>query len=179
MEGKYKCFALTLQIHTRSSSKNRMLDTAFTSAAIAIGAGAAIILLSSRSITLTIFSAATIGFVLTSVTACLVSLGWSLGFLESICFAILIVSPFYAFALIFYSQLKSLFIRVFRVILLFIFPIPTPFSRVTTIGVCAPNMHSFKWDLRFWRLPLLQWLQPLSCYLQLLHSFRSLPPFFS
>merc|ERR1712176_314952 len=37
-----------------------------------------------------IFSTMTIGYVLASVTACLVAMGWTLGFLESICFAILI-----------------------------------------------------------------------------------------
>ena len=48
------------------------------------------ILFSSRSFVLTVFSITTIGYVLTSVTAALVALGWTLGFLESICFAILI-----------------------------------------------------------------------------------------
>ena len=67
-----------------------MLNTAYVAAAIAIGTGALVILLSSRSIVLTIFSAFTIGYVLASVTATLVALGWTLGFLESICFAILI-----------------------------------------------------------------------------------------
>jgi hypothetical protein len=67
-----------------------MLNTAYTAAAIAIGTGALVILFSSRSIVLTIFSAVTIGYVLASVTATLVALGWTLGFLESICFAILI-----------------------------------------------------------------------------------------
>ena len=71
-------------------TNGRLLDAAFTSAAIAISTGALVILVSSRSVTLTIFSVATIGFVLASVTASLVSLGWTLGFLESICFAILI-----------------------------------------------------------------------------------------
>jgi hypothetical protein len=67
-----------------------MLETAYTAAAIAIGTGALVILLSSRSIVLTIFSTVTIGYVLASVTATLYALGWTLGFLESICFAILI-----------------------------------------------------------------------------------------
>jgi hypothetical protein len=71
-------------------TNGNMLNTAYTAAAIAIGTGALVILFSSRSIILTIFSAVTIGYVLASVTATLVALGWSLGFLESICFAILI-----------------------------------------------------------------------------------------
>ena len=45
---------------------------------------------SSRSIMLTIFSVFTIGYVLCATTAMLVASGWTLGFLESVCFAILI-----------------------------------------------------------------------------------------
>ncbi|KAG7351347.1 sterol-sensing domain containing protein [Nitzschia inconspicua] len=71
-------------------TNGQMLNTAFSAAAIALSASAAIILLSSRSIFLTFFSTLTIGFVLTSVTSVLVGIGWTLGFLESICFAILI-----------------------------------------------------------------------------------------
>ena len=67
-----------------------MLQTAFTSAAIAMGAAAGIILFSSRSFVLTIFATVTVGYVLTSVTAILVAMGWTLGFIESILFAILI-----------------------------------------------------------------------------------------
>merc|ERR1711933_309004 len=48
------------------------------------------ILFYSHSLVLTIFSTATIFFILMSVTAMLVGLGWTLGFLESICFSILI-----------------------------------------------------------------------------------------
>lgn len=55
-----------------------------------MAAAAAVILVSSRSIMLTLFATVTVGYVLTSVTAVLVALGWSLGFLESILFAILI-----------------------------------------------------------------------------------------
>jgi 5-methyltetrahydrofolate--homocysteine methyltransferase len=71
-------------------TNGQMLQTAYSAAAIALGCAAAVILFSSRSIVLTIFSTLTIGYVLTSVTATLVALGWTLGFLESICFAILI-----------------------------------------------------------------------------------------
>ncbi|KAL7561599.1 hypothetical protein ACA910_004188 [Epithemia clementina (nom. ined.)] len=67
-----------------------MLNTAFQSAGIAMGAAAAVILFSSRSVVLTIFATVTVGYVLTSVTAMLVAMGWELGFLESILFAILI-----------------------------------------------------------------------------------------
>jgi len=64
--------------------------TAYGSAAIAIAASAVVILLSSRSLVMTVFSVLSIGYVLASVTAMMVAAGWTLGFLESICFAILI-----------------------------------------------------------------------------------------
>ena len=67
-----------------------MLDTAFQAAGIAMAAAAAVILFSSRSVVLTIFATVTVGYVLTSVTAMLVAMGWELGFLESILLAILI-----------------------------------------------------------------------------------------
>lgn len=71
-------------------TNGQMLVTAYSAAGIALGCAAAVILLSSRSLVLTLFSTLTIGYVLTSVTAMLVAVGWTLGFLESICFAILI-----------------------------------------------------------------------------------------
>jgi hypothetical protein len=71
-------------------TNGQMLTTAYGAAAIALGAAAAVLLFSSRSFTLTIFAMITIVYVLTSVTATLVAFGWTLGFLESICFAILI-----------------------------------------------------------------------------------------
>mmetsp|Transcript_10608 Transcript_10608/g.24633 ORF Transcript_10608/g.24633 Transcript_10608/m.24633 type:complete len:183 (+) Transcript_10608:2208-2756(+) len=67
-----------------------MLRTAYSAAAIALGAAGIVVLLSSRSIVLTIFALFTIGYVLASTTAMLVASGWTLGFLESVCFAILI-----------------------------------------------------------------------------------------
>merc|ERR1712003_312260 len=45
---------------------------------------------SSKSLVLTLFSVIGIAFVLTSVTALMVGIGWTLGFLESICFSVLI-----------------------------------------------------------------------------------------
>jgi MMPL family len=71
-------------------TNGQMLSTAYSSAAMALGCAAFIILASSKSIVLTLFCTVTIGYVLTSVTALLVAIGWTLGFLESICFAILI-----------------------------------------------------------------------------------------
>jgi hypothetical protein len=71
-------------------TNTQMFRTAYGSAGIAIGASAIIILLSSRSLVMTLFSVLSIGYVLASVTSMMVSIGWTLGFLESICFAILI-----------------------------------------------------------------------------------------
>jgi len=68
----------------------QMLSTAFGSAGVAVGFSAVVVFLSSRSFSLTLFSAGCIVYVLTAATASLVSLGWELGFLESVCFAILI-----------------------------------------------------------------------------------------
>jgi 5-methyltetrahydrofolate--homocysteine methyltransferase len=67
-----------------------MLQTAYGSAAIALAFSSLVVLISSRSVVLTLFSLVTIGYVLTATTALLVAIGWTLGFLESICFAILI-----------------------------------------------------------------------------------------
>jgi predicted RND superfamily exporter protein len=67
-----------------------MLQTAFQAAGIALAFSGVVVLVSSRSIILTLFSLLTIGYVLTATTALLVASGWTLGFLESICFAILI-----------------------------------------------------------------------------------------
>ena len=71
-------------------TNGQMLRTAYSSAAITLAASAVVVLFSSRSIVVTIFATLTIGFVLTSVTAILIAMGWTLGFLESICLAILI-----------------------------------------------------------------------------------------
>jgi len=66
------------------------LNTALGAAAIAIAFSAVIVLISSRSLILTLFSGACIIYVLAAATASLVGLGWELGFLESVCFAILV-----------------------------------------------------------------------------------------
>ena len=88
-EGVGKAFftSLTWHWHETNGSISR---TAYGAAGISLGASALIILLSSHSVVLTIFSTLTIFFILVSVTAILVALGWTLGFLESICFSILI-----------------------------------------------------------------------------------------
>lgn len=68
----------------------QMFTTAVSSAGIAIAAAAVVILLSSRSIAMTIFSVISVGYVLASVTSMMVAVGWQFGLLESICFTILI-----------------------------------------------------------------------------------------
>lgn len=69
----------------------QMQQAAMKAAVFAIGVSAALVLLMSRSIHLTMFSAVCILFVLSGTAATLiVILSWTLGFLESICFAILI-----------------------------------------------------------------------------------------
>lgn len=67
-----------------------MLNTAIGAAGIAIGFSTIVVLLASRSPSLTLFSAICITYVLAATTASLVGFGWNLGFLESVCFAILI-----------------------------------------------------------------------------------------
>jgi len=67
-----------------------MLRSAYASAGIAMAVSGVIIFVSSRSFILTLFALLTIAYVLVSTTAMLVASGWTLGFLESICFAILI-----------------------------------------------------------------------------------------
>jgi hypothetical protein len=56
-----------------------MLKTAYVAAAIAIATASTVILIFSRSVVLTIFSAYTIAYVLASVTAVLYAFGWTLG----------------------------------------------------------------------------------------------------
>eukprot|EP00545_Synedropsis_sp_CCMP1620_P000210 CAMPEP_0119019772 /NCGR_PEP_ID=MMETSP1176-20130426/22619_1 /TAXON_ID=265551 /ORGANISM="Synedropsis recta cf, Strain CCMP1620" /LENGTH=1061 /DNA_ID=CAMNT_0006974053 /DNA_START=182 /DNA_END=3367 /DNA_ORIENTATION=+ len=71
-------------------TNDKMLKAAFGAAGIALAFSGLVVLTSSRSFMLTLFSVVTIGYVLTATTAMLVAAGWTLGFLESVCFAILI-----------------------------------------------------------------------------------------
>lgn len=71
-------------------TNGQMLRTALGSAVITILFSAAVVLVSSRSLRLTLFSCLSIAYILAAATACLVGIGWTLGFLESVCFAILI-----------------------------------------------------------------------------------------
>jgi len=88
-EGSNKAF-FSSEDYWWYDTNNMMLNTAYSAAAIALATAGIVILFSSRSFTLTFFAMFTIGYVLTSVTATMSALGWTLGFLESICFAILI-----------------------------------------------------------------------------------------
>ena len=71
-------------------TNGQMLRTALSAAAIALGFSAVIVLLSSKSLRLTLFSLLSITYVLVAAAASLESIGWELGFIESVCFAILI-----------------------------------------------------------------------------------------
>ena len=57
-----------------------MFNTAVGSTAIALVAAAVVILVSSRSFTMTLFSVISVAYVLASVTAMMVAAGWELGF---------------------------------------------------------------------------------------------------
>jgi 5-methyltetrahydrofolate--homocysteine methyltransferase len=67
-----------------------MLSTAYGGAGIALATAAIVVLISTRSFLLTIYSIITIVYIIAATTAMLVATGWTLGFLESVCFAILI-----------------------------------------------------------------------------------------
>eukprot|EP00580_Thalassiosira_gravida_P014932 CAMPEP_0201661984 /NCGR_PEP_ID=MMETSP0494-20130426/4208_1 /ASSEMBLY_ACC=CAM_ASM_000839 /TAXON_ID=420259 /ORGANISM="Thalassiosira gravida, Strain GMp14c1" /LENGTH=1144 /DNA_ID=CAMNT_0048140245 /DNA_START=29 /DNA_END=3463 /DNA_ORIENTATION=+ len=71
-------------------TNNQMMKTAYGAAGIALFCAAVVVYISTRSFVLTTFAAIAILYVLVAATACLVGLGWTLGFLESVLFAILI-----------------------------------------------------------------------------------------
>lgn len=71
-------------------TNQQMVKTAVGAVAIALGFSAAVVLFSSRSLMLTLFTFGCILYVLAATTASLVGLGWELGFLESVCFAIMV-----------------------------------------------------------------------------------------
>jgi len=73
-----------------ADTNQQMMKTAYGAAGIALVCAAVVIFISARSLVLTLFAAIAIIYVLVAATSCLVALGWSLGFLESILFAILI-----------------------------------------------------------------------------------------
>jgi predicted RND superfamily exporter protein len=61
-------------------TNSHMFRSAVGSAAIALLAAAVVILLSSRSFVMTLFSVISVAYVLTSVTALMVAAKWTLGF---------------------------------------------------------------------------------------------------
>jgi hypothetical protein len=67
-----------------------LTSTAFSSATIALIATLFVILISSRSFILTSFSILSMFYILAATIATMVLCGWTLGFIESICIAILI-----------------------------------------------------------------------------------------
>eukprot|EP00934_Nitzschia_sp_Nitz4_P007654 Nitzschia sp. Nitz4//scaffold24_size164493//31405//34493//NITZ4_002311-RA/size164493-snap-gene-0.1-mRNA-1//1//CDS//3329544063//7644//frame0 len=71
-------------------SYQAMVSTAYDATLISLATSTLVILLSSKSLTLTLFSVVSILYVLLSTTATMVALGWTMGFLECICISILI-----------------------------------------------------------------------------------------
>jgi predicted RND superfamily exporter protein len=71
-------------------TNNNMMSTAVSASIIALTGAASVIFLSSRSFMMTLFGSISIMYVLFATIACLIGMGWELGFLESICIAILI-----------------------------------------------------------------------------------------
>ena len=67
-----------------------MFETALGAAAIAVAFSTVVVIISLRSLILTFFSGCCIVYFLAPATASLVALGWNLGFLDSVCFAILV-----------------------------------------------------------------------------------------
>merc|ERR1712025_484321 len=88
-EGVDKAYFTGLTFHWHDTNGS-IFQTAYGAAGISLAASSVIILFSSHSVVLTIFSTVTIFYILVSVTTILVGLGWTLGFLESVCFSILI-----------------------------------------------------------------------------------------
>ena len=71
-------------------TQQAMTSTAFSSAATAFISTTFVILISSRSFTLTSFSILSMFYIVAATIATMVLCGWTLGFMESICIAILI-----------------------------------------------------------------------------------------
>lgn len=88
-EGVDKAFftGLTFHWHDTNGSISR---SAYSGAGISLAASSGVVLLASRSVVLTVFTTATIFYILVSVTTLLIAFGWTLGFLESVCFSILV-----------------------------------------------------------------------------------------
>jgi hypothetical protein len=88
-EGVNKAFFTSLTFHWHDTNGETQ-KSAYSGAGISLAASSGVIFLSSQSVVLTVFTTATILFILVSVTSLLTAFGWTLGFLECICFSILI-----------------------------------------------------------------------------------------
>lgn len=69
---------------------HQMRISAWQSFSIALACASGMILLTSQSVTVMVFSAISIAYVLVASTACFIGLGWTLGLFESILFSIVI-----------------------------------------------------------------------------------------
>lgn len=83
-------FFLSSETFVWYDTNNNMMSTAVSASIIALIGAATVIFLSSRSFMMTLFGSISIMYVLFATIACLIGMGWELGFLESICIAILI-----------------------------------------------------------------------------------------
>jgi len=88
-EGVNKAFFTSLLFHWHDTNGS-IQRSAYSGAGISLASSAGVVLLSSRSVVLTVFTTATIFYILASVTTLLILFGWTLGFLESVCFSILV-----------------------------------------------------------------------------------------
>lgn len=88
-DGVRNFFFSTYDFWFMDTLKN-MMSSAKKSAGIAMACASIMIVLTSRSLVLMLFSTIAIAYVLLASTACLVHMGWTLGLFESILFAILI-----------------------------------------------------------------------------------------
>lgn len=140
-------------------TNGKMLQTAYAAAGIALGFSGIVVLFSSRSVVLTLISIFTIGYVLIASTALLVASGWALGFLESICFAILIGIS---------CDFMIHFGHAYAHLPGHIYP-----------ATNEPRMLSFAWPPVCWRLPSRLFALLSLCSLLSFPSFYSSPRFYS
>jgi hypothetical protein len=88
-EGVNEAFFTSLTFHWHDTNGETQ-KSAYIGAGISLAVSSGVIFLSSQSVVLTVFTTATILFILVSVTSLLTAFGWTLGFLECTCFSILI-----------------------------------------------------------------------------------------
>ena len=71
-------------------TNRQMKNSAYQSALISVGVATGVLLISNANVFLTLYSVVSIFCILVTVAATAVVMGWELGFLEAICFAILV-----------------------------------------------------------------------------------------